>query len=486
MYQAGRAREIAANMDNRDSEERDMALFRREIVTGAVENSREQIAQRHQLAEHDTIINDYDISRHDEVDDSRLHRASRLLSPYEMLPVTDAAIPPFIAIEQQTHIYNLHKLDPSTFHPRWIAKRLNITPAAVVAMLKAQDLVHKSHLPNRSAETGMPQLSDCDDENSDGLDNPTEKEEFDSFVDVKDERVLYPRTLDDLQIPYPPEQLLGPSDVEGDLQLDAPHLIGRVSFDDDIFRDPAWQSEAFAPVRLVTDPEVAARTVEREEDRLNRLWARKDTIADAVEKASFAKFGPVHWASGQRTLHRPPKLPREIISRDLQPPSKHNWVLTATDENFRSTFSIMVRDRDGYLRHPTFREFNAVRLRERDRRLPFFWRRHKVLAKLPEISSAYVDQVMNAMLRTDGASKFGANVRTIMEGSDIERDVLSEAERDLDKGIDLGEMAHVLRLVDYEFAKDATQSESDIGEYNGDTDFGPSDAESKAAAERSE
>jgi len=261
-----------------------------------------------------------------------------------------------------------------------------------------------------------------------------------------DERVPVPRTLDDLQLPYPPETTLNSDELEPYLAVDAPHLIGRVSFEDDTFRDPAWRDERFAPARLVHDADVEAGvSVEKEQDDLNRRWANREQILDAVEKATFARFGPVHWASGRGTLQRPPKQPREVLATNLQPPGRHNWVLTGTDEAYRSVFSLMVRDRDGYLRHPTFREFSLVRQREKDARLPFYWRKYKVAGKMPEVSASYVDQVMLSLARTDGAVHRGASLRELLRPAS-EHEALSAEERDLARGIDLPEMLFMDRL----------------------------------------
>ena len=465
LYSRSRSRESLMGMDGSETEERELLLMRREITTGALEAMRERKEERHKLNDHDTVIYDNDVDTKADLDEMHMHRISRQLQPYEVLPVTDKGSAPFIAIEQQTHVYNLHKLDPATFHPRWIAKRLNISPNAVVAMLKAQDLIHKTHIHERSSRVGESRNPDpaADSSEDDGRPLPSGPE-----VDLLDERVLYPRTLDDLQMPYPPETTLSSESTETLLSLDAPHLIGKVSFEEDSFRDPAWGREKYAPVRLIHEADLDKRGgAEREQDQLNRMWAKKEQILDAVERATFAKFGPVHWASGRGTLQRPPKMPREIISPDLQPHARHNWVLTGTEESYRSTFTVSVRDRDGYLRHPTFREFMKVRRRERDQRLPFYWRKHKVVAKLPEVSAMYVDQVLLSLMRTDGVSKHGARVVDIhseMHQAE-ERDEVSAAELDVALGIDIGEQMHAVDVVQDETFY-TVASESDGGVYS--------------------
>lgn len=353
------------------------------------------------------------------IDEESEHRMARRLSPYDRLPLGDLSHPPIIGIEQQMHITHLHKLDPATFHPRWLAKRLNLPPEAMLAMLKAGDFNLRSLYDDTGIKKhpllGRDIFSEdmSDEENEMNLMDQRSKAEQ-SHVDndnynlatgggedadeverlMEADQVNYePGVFDDVQLPRPIELALTADDDEFHIALDASGLIGKVSWDPSPFREVAWQEEVTSNPQMFSDWNLQAAQKIRE--RMQRRWISYEQRLDAIDKASFAKFGPVHYASGRNGAQRPPKLPREIISTSLMPRSRHNWVLTGIDEAKKAIYSIQVRDKDGYLRHPTYREFRNVRYRERDARLPFYLRRFQVIAKAPEVTGEYLANIFH-------------------------------------------------------------------------------------------
>jgi len=347
----------------------DLRKYRRELLLQG-RRAREEYEERlNEYEDSPSVRTEPQINSKYELDDEDEHLMTRRITPYDLSEPGYSHMPPIIGIEQQTNLYHLHKLDPVTFHPRWIARRLNIEPAYVIGMLKGMDLLHKSQLWAHQLIPRIPSETPGDVSLDAGENAQADQ------VDIT-----------------PAELHLEESDVEFVYGGELPFMIGKVSWDDSIYRDPAWEAEPWAD--LVWYQDSNARAIRAEEARRHRRWASKQQREDAIERASFARFGPVHWASGRNTVHRPPKMPREIISTTIFPPSRHNWILTDLSEaKSKSTFAICVRDKDGYLRHPTFREFKNVRYRERDRRLPFYLREYEVIAKVPEISSVYISQL---------------------------------------------------------------------------------------------
>jgi len=363
--------------DTHMDHDRELARLHREIVVGVVR----EILDDQDVFQHSLEFDSYNLEP--DLHTTRAHFdhinvfAARRFSPYTTLPLSESNIPPLIGIEQQRNIYNLHLLDPVTFHPRWLARRLNISYSQCIAMLKIYDFRHKVNMSKSFHD---------DDSNYheavDGIDDLPINPDFDNT---------------DLVLPNPPEIQFGQMDEEYLYSRFAPNLIGRVSWtksrEREDTRTDAGFRESFGSQDMFGGDHVA-KTIDLLEDRLNRRYMEEEQMLDALEQASFARFGPITFGTTKHgQLHRPPKMPREIISSSLHPPSRNNWALTTLDEAKNATYGIMIRDRDGYLRHPTYREFRAVRFREKDRRTPFFYRRHHVLGKLPEISSLFIDQV---------------------------------------------------------------------------------------------
>ncbi len=391
MMAINRGREYSLGLESSDREEMDARNFRRDIMLN-LSGLREDRKEEEELYnDDDSMKREPGIDADFQLDSVTEHKIARRVQPYDLPEIEDSDIPPAIGIEQQTNIYNLHKLDPVTFHPRWLARRLNIPPAAVLAILKGQDALHTQ------LTIGLKDKAKDADFGSD-----TEQEEEANLFGSENEMSEEIEVISDVQVPHPPETLLSPDlDDEFYFAIEAPHLIGRVSWDNSVYRDPAWASPAWADGRFVSD--IGMQSFMKEQESRNRRWASFEQRQDALEKASFARFGPVHWSSGRASVHRPPKLPREIISTTIFPPTRFNWILTGIGERKKNVYSIQVRDRDGYLRHPTHREFKTVRARERDLRLPFFWRRHHVIAKVPEISNTFIDQALDTYLEAEDA-----------------------------------------------------------------------------------
>lgn len=370
----------AFDLDTFTDQESDLARLQKEMVVGVVREWVEDHDINHYRKEFDAHNLEPDYDPFHQHDDLLNAFAARRFSPYSTLPLGESNIPPLIGMEMQKHVYNLHLLDPVTFHPRWIARRLNLTYPAAVSMLKIMDMTHKGWVERNAFE--HPDRSDYEEEN--GMEallneaSPANKQ-FDS----------------DIFTPHPVEQTLDVQHPEHLFSRFAPTLIGRISWtknSEKTYGDLGWRHHQGPAVEMFGDQGMF--DMYHYEQQMNRRWAAKEKILDAMEKAAFARWGPITWGNYKPgELHRPPKLPREIISTTLHPPTRHNWVLTTLDEAKSNVYAISVRDKDGYLRHPTYREFRNVRLREKDRRLPFYWRKYHVLGKLPEISNLFVDQV---------------------------------------------------------------------------------------------
>eukprot|EP00461_Guttulinopsis_vulgaris_P003041 UN03042 len=105
--------------------------------------------------------------------------------------MSESNIPPIIGLEQQRNIYNLHLLDPVTFHPRWLARRLNVDYPRMIGMLKTYDYRHRSIM----YQTLVPP-----DPDQRGLGD------IDPMVDGVDDKMSNPDWNNlDLTLPNPPE-----------------------------------------------------------------------------------------------------------------------------------------------------------------------------------------------------------------------------------------------------------------------------------------
>lgn len=398
----------AHDLDTFTDQENDLARIQKEMVVGVVKEWMDDHDIEHYRCEFDAhnVQPDYDpLHQHDDLLNAF---AARRFSPYSSMPLSESNIPPLIGAELQKHVYNLHLLDPVTFHPRWIARRLNLTYPAAISLMKVQDMLHKAIMDQGTGVEFQKAVPDNlgarhNEEVSDIEMDPLEDVESPVLdAQIADDRTLAgdtrPANRDfnsDVPSIYPIEQTLDDQSPEHLFSRFAPTLIGRVSWTknpEKFVGDSAWRHAQSPDVAMLGDE--ALFDAYHYEQEMNRRWASKEKLLDAMEKAAFSKWGPITWGNYKPgELHTPPKLPREIISTTLHPPSRHNWVLTQLDEAKHNIYAICVRDKEGYLRHPTYREFRNVRLREKDRRLPFYWRRHHVLGKLPQISNLFVEQV---------------------------------------------------------------------------------------------